>query len=347
MSKIFLIDKNIITYSDLKFFLGGGELDMDLSKIELGILSFIKMINTNDKDIEYETSGTTGEPKKVYHNYNSLTKNIKIDKNLIESIWGLTYDYKKIAGSQVILQSFLNNSTIVNLYGKSKKEIHDLIEYQKITHISGTPTFYKLLIDGGFVYNNIKQLTLGGEVSENYLLNKLTINFPNAKVTNIYASTEFGTLLTTNGQYFKITEKNHNLVKIVDDEIVVHSSLLSQDTNLEWFNTGDKIEWVDDDNFKIVGRQTNMINVGGVKVNPIKVENLINSLEYVLISFVYGIKNSLMGNVVSVDLVLKFDKSIKDIKFDLRNLLEPYEVPLKINIVEKININSTGKIDRK
>ena len=347
MSKIFLIDKNIITYSDLKFFLGGGELDMDLSKIELGILSFIKMINTNDKDIEYETSGTTGEPKKVYHNYNSLTKNIKIDKNLIESIWGLTYDYKKIAGSQVILQSFLNNSTIVNLYGKSKKEIHDLIEYQKITHISGTPTFYKLLIDGGFVYNNIKQLTLGGEVSENSLLNKLTLNFPNAKITNIYASTEFGTLLTTNGQYFKITEKNRNLVKIVDDEIVVHSSLLSQDTNLEWFNTGDKIEWVDDDNFKIVGRQTNMINVGGVKVNPIKVENLINSLEYVLISFVYGIKNSLMGNVVSVDLVLKFDKSIKDIKFDLRNLLEPYEVPLKINIVEKININSTGKIDRK
>lgn len=347
MSKIFLIDKNVITYSDLKFFLGGSELDFKLSEIELGILLFIKKINTNNEEIIYETSGTTGEPKKVKHNYNSLTKNIKIDKNLIESIWGLTYDYKKIAGSQVILQSFLNNSTIVNLYGKSKKEIHDLIECQKITHISGTPTFYKLLIDGGFVYNNIKQLTLGGEVSENSLLNKLTLNFPNAKVTNIYASTEFGTLLTTNGQYFKITEKNRNLVKIVDDEIVVHYSLLSQDFNLEWFNTGDKVEWVDDENFKIIGRQSNMINVGGVKVNPIKVENLINSLDYVLISFVYGIKNSLMGNVVSVDLVLKFDKSMKDIRYDLRNLLEPYEVPLKINIVEKIGTNSTGKIERK
>jgi acyl-coenzyme A synthetase/AMP-(fatty) acid ligase len=343
MNKIFIIDKNVIKYSDLNRYLNNERLNIDLSDIELGILSFIKLFKKNKT--EFETSGTTGKPKKIKHTQESLTKNIKIDETLKDCIWGLSYDFKKIAGSQVILQSYLNGSTIVNLFGKSKKEIMDL--FNIITHISGTPTFYRMLMDGNIKFKNVVQLTLGGEPSDTELFNKLNFYFPNSKISNIYASTEFGTLLSSKNEYFRITEKNSTFIKIVNDEIVVHQSVVLQNVNDEWYYTGDKIEWVDDIYFKIIGREFNMINVGGVKVNPIKVENKINKLDYVISSYVYGVKNSLMGNIVSADILLKHNKTVNEIKMDLKSILNAYEVPIKINLVDKLKLNSTGKIIRK
>jgi acyl-coenzyme A synthetase/AMP-(fatty) acid ligase len=202
-------------------------------------------------------------------------------------------------------------------------------------------------MDGDVKFERVVQLTLGGEPSDEELFNKLRVSFPNCKITNIYASTEFGTLFSSNNEYFKITEKNGTFVKIVNDEIVVHSSIVLQNINDEWYYTGDKVEWVDDVHFKIIGRESNMINVGGVKVNPIKVENKINKLDYVNSSYVYGVKNSLMGQVVSTDIVLKHDRTIKEIKMDLKNILNSYEVPMKINLVDKLETNTTGKIIRK
>jgi acyl-coenzyme A synthetase/AMP-(fatty) acid ligase len=343
MDKTFLIDRNVIKYSDLDRYLNNEKLDIELSNVELGILSFIKSFR--DNEIEFETSGTTGEPKKINHTYHSLTRNIKVDDKLKDCIWGLSYDFNKIAGSQVILQSYLNNATIVNLFGKSKKETTE--GFNTITHISGTPTFYRLLMDGGVKFERVVQLTLGGEPSDEELFNKLRLSFPNCKITNIYASTEFGTLFSSNNEYFKITEKNSTFVKIINDEIVVHHSIVLQNINDEWYYTGDKVEWVDDVHFKIIGRESNMINVGGVKVNPIKVENKINKLDYVNSSYVYGVKNSLMGHIVSTDIVLKHDKTIKEIKMDLKSILNSYEVPMKINLVDKLETNTTGKIIRK
>ena len=343
MDKIFLVDRNVIKYSDLNHYLCNEKLDIDLSDVELGILSFVKSFRTNET--EFETSGTTGEPKKIKHTQESLTKNIKLDEKLKDCVWGLSYDFKKIAGSQVVLQSYLNGSTIINLFGKSKKEVVE--EFNRITHISGTPTFYRLLMDGDVKFKNVIQLTLGGEPSDKSLFNNLSIYFPNSKITNIYASTEFGTLFSSNNEYFKITEKNNTLIKIINDEILVHHSMVLQNIEDEWYSTGDKVEWVDDVHFKIIGRESNMINVGGVKINPINVENKINKLDYVNCSYVYGIKNSLMGVVVSADIVLKHDKTIKEIKIDLKSILNSYEVPIKINLVDKLETNTTGKIIRK
>lgn len=343
MDKIFLVDRNVIKYSDLNRYLGNEKLDIDLSDVELGILSFVKSFKKNE--IEFETSGTTGKPKKIKHTQESLTKNIKLDEKLKDCVWGLSYDFKKIAGSQVILQSYLNGSTIINLFGKSKKEVVEL--FNRITHISGTPTFYRLLMEGDVKFKNVIQLTLGGEPSDTELFNKLNYHFPNSKISNIYASTEFGTLFSSNKEYFKITEKNSAFVKIVNDEIVVHRCMVLQNIDDEWYHTGDKVEWVNDTHFKIIGRESNMINVGGVKINPIKVENKINELDYVNSSYVYSVKNSLMGSVISTDIVLKRDKTIKEIKMDLKSILNSYEVPIKINLVDKLETNTTGKIVRK
>jgi acyl-coenzyme A synthetase/AMP-(fatty) acid ligase len=307
------------------------------SETDLGILDFIEKIN-NKEDILFKTSGTTGEPKYVKHTFESLTKNIKISDKLSNVVWGLTYDYKKIAGSQVILQSYLNNGKLVNLYGKTKEEITNLITKHNITHISATPTFYRLFL-GSEVFNQVKQITLGGEVVSKSLIDKLRNSFPTANITNIYALTEFGTLFSSNDYYFEISEKNSILVKIENNRIFVNQD--------GWKDTGDVVEMIDDTKFEIIGREFNMINVGGVKINPIKVENVINSFDYIKNSVVYSKNNSVMGNVVMCDVVLNQSVDKGKIKQDLKQHLTSYEMPLKINIVDSIETNSTGKILRR
>lgn len=307
------------------------------SIIDYEILEFIEKIK-NKEDIIFTTSGTTGKPKKIIHSYKTLIKNIKIKDELKNSVWALTYDYTKMAGSQVILQSYLNKAKIVNLFKKSYAETIGLIKKYNVTHISATPTFYRLLTNN--IFKKIKQATIGGEPVDINLISYLKKIFPNAKITNIYASTEFGTLFSSNDYCFTISEKNESFVKIIKETIFIKN-------NDKWVNTEDKIEWVESNKFKIIGRDSNMINVGGVKVNPIKIESAINNLHYVLSSYVYGKSNSIMGKIIVADIIVKknIDKNI--IKKDLEKTLNRYEIPLKINIVDNIHLTSTGKIIRK
>ena len=64
-----------------------------------------------------------------------------------------------------------------------------------------------------------------------------------------------------------------------------------------WFMTGDAVEQ-DGEYFRILGRKSEMINVGGEKVYPVEVESVIQAMENVLEVTVYGERNALIGNVI-------------------------------------------------
>ena len=60
------------------------------------------------------TSGTTGKPKLVSHTLSSLTRTTKIDPiRGINIRWGMLYDYTRFAGLQVLLQSIISGSTLI------------------------------------------------------------------------------------------------------------------------------------------------------------------------------------------------------------------------------------------
>jgi acyl-coenzyme A synthetase/AMP-(fatty) acid ligase len=313
-------------------------LNLD-SQTDSGILDFLQKID-NQEDIEFTTSGTTGEPKKIKHSYNFITKNIKINPKYSNIVWGLTYPSNKIAGSQVILQAYLNKGFVVNLFGKPLSEIPYLITQYNITHLSATPTFYRLLLDGNTIFDKVQQITFGGEAVDSQIIKLVSKYFPNAQIRNIYASTEYGTLFASNKDYFEYSKKLSTLVQIHNNEILVSQ-------NNEWVSTGDLIEWVDETKFRIIGRDTNIINVGGYNVNPIKVETQLNNLNYISNSYVYKLSNSVMGNIVAADIVVNQEIDKSTIKKDLKLSLLPYEIPMKINIVESLQLTDTGKISRK
>lgn len=105
-----------------------------------------------------------------------------------------------------------------------------------------------------------------------------------------------------------------------------------------WFDTGDSVE-VDGEYIKILGRKSEIINVGSEKVYPAEVESVIQEMDNVAELTVYGEKNTTIGNIVcaKVNLLDNEDKErfIIRLKEYCREKLKNYKIPVKVIIVDK------------
>ncbi len=308
--------------------------------------------NTSKWRITLYTSGTTGLPKRVSHTFQNVTRMVKKSSKMESDIWGFSYNPTHIAGLQVFFQALLNNNSIITLFGQSRSKIYELIEQFHITNISATPTFFRMLLPIEKPYNSVKRITSGGEKFDNKFTESLLTIFPNAKILNVYASTEAGTVLAANGDLFQIKDALKKMVKIVDNELFINNKLLGYTNSIElndnWYNTGDIVEIVENDPlvFRFVGRKNELINVGGYKVNPLEIESVINSHPNIKISRVFAKKNSVIGNVLCADIVIKKDISEKTLKDFLNKKIQNFKIPRIINIVDSIEATRTGKIKR-
>ena len=298
------------------------------------------------------TSGTTGLPKKVVHNFSSITRFVKVSQNHMLDIWGFAYNPTHMAGLQVFFQALLNGNSIVRLFGLNNNLIHEEIISNEVTNISATPTFYKLLLTNNIVFNSVKRITSGGEKFNKVLEDKIKNVFPNAKITNVYASTEAGSLFASENDIFTIRPEYFNLVKIENDELLIHASLIGGVDVIidEWYNTGD-IVYVMDRNplkFHFVSRKTDVINVGGYKVNPIEVEEVILSIEGVKDVRVFSKNNSVIGNIICCELVCHNNELTETyIRTFLKSKIQEFKIPRVIKFVEELSITRSGKINRR
>jgi acyl-coenzyme A synthetase/AMP-(fatty) acid ligase len=296
------------------------------------------------------TSGTTGTPKKVSHSFESITRFVKVSEKNSNDIWGFAYNPTHMAGIQVFLQALLNGNSLVRLYGLSREEIYHDITTFGVTHISATPTFYRLLLPWEGSIPSIKRLTSGGEKFDTKIAEQLKLIFGNAKITNVYASTEAGTLLASVGDTFIIKPEFEKVIRIESGELLIHQSLMgSSEIRDEWYHTGDLVELVSGttDRFRFIARNNEMINVGGYKVNPHEVEETIRNIPGIRDVIVYAKSNSVLGNILCCEAV-KSDASLDEtaVRSLLQTQLQEYKIPRIINFVDTISITRTGKLKR-
>ena len=314
----------------------------------------VEDIQNSTSEITIFTSGTTGQPKKVLHTVATLTRSVRTGERYVGQIWAYAYNPTHMAGLQVFFQAFENLNTLVNVFNKQRSEVYELINKHNITHISATPTFYRLLLPFEKEYKNVVRVTLGGEKSDTHLYENIKKIFPEAKINNVYASTEAGSLFAAKGDCFQIPEKIRDKFEVVDDELLIHKSLLGKSDSFkfegDYYHSGDLIEWVDKESglFRFKSRKNELINVGGYKVNPGEVENILLSIEGVKQVLVYGKANSILGNVLCADIQLEDGVALTDveIKKALRSQLQDFKIPRRIKFVEQMSLTRTGKLKR-
>lgn len=314
----------------------------------------IEKIQKSKSEITIFTSGTTGQPKKVVHTVSTLTRGVRTGERYKGQIWAYAYNPTHMAGLQVFFQAFENQNTIVNVFSKQRNEVYDAIDKYGITHISATPTFYRLLLPFEKEYKSVVRVTLGGEKSDQHLYDSIGKIFPSAKINNVYASTEAGSLFAAKGDCFQIPEKIRDKFTVVEDELLIHKSLLGQSDSFHfdgnYYHSGDLIEWVDKEQglFKFKSRKNELINVGGYKVNPGEVESILLSINGIRHALVYGRANSVLGNVLCADIQLEEGVELDNIEIKkiLQKQLQDFKIPRRIKIVETMELTRTGKLKR-
>ena len=113
-----------------------------------------------------------------------------------------------------------------------------------------------------------------------------------------------------------------------------------------WLMTGDLVEQVGDRVY-FSGRQDTMLNVGGAKVRPEEVEEVLFSFTEIADARVYGVRNPITGVVLAADIVANPGVDVAGLKTtlpaNLRARLESYKVPRIFNFVSCIAVSAAGK----
>ena len=314
------------------------------------------------------TSGTTNIPKLVSHSFQSLTKSTKFNVELGGGFkWGLVFDIYRFSGIQVFLQAVLAGSTlIITNPSQNMSKLLTLLAEKKCNALSATPSFWrKVLMTKESDKLKIKRITLGGEISDNNILQALNKKYPYAKISHIYASTEVGV-------GFSVTDGKEGFPKRYLDGILDSIRIKIDSEGLLWIapenkgqrylshdkmyndagyiNTGDLVE-TRGDRVYFLGRDTGAINVGGNKVQPEEVESKLLASGLLSAAYVYAMNNSIMGSLVCADVVLLDSASDKkEVKAQIlkycRENLEGFKVPAIIKFVNELKTTQSGKLKR-
>ena len=249
----------------------------------------------------------------------------------------------------------MNGCSIVNVFGLNPKDVLAALIKYSVSHISATPTFYRMLMPVKSPIASIKRVTMGGERIDLCLVKELEEAFPLAKLLNVYASTEAGTILVSEGEVFSIKKGLGGLVRIDDNQLLIHVSLLGQFQQTdslkasEWYATGDIVSIQSEEPLKFIiqHRSNEIINVGGYNVNPSEIESILRGIEGVMEVRVFSKKNSILGNLICCDIVLSdCNLTEKDIRNELSRHLQSFKVPRLVNFVDEIETTRTGKLKR-
>lgn len=106
--------------------------------------------------------------------------------------------------------------------------------------------------------------------------------------------------------------------------------------------------YIDEDGFVyILGRNDDIINVGGLKVSPLDVEAAALSYAELADCICIGVSDEITGQALKLLVVPGDAFNLKDLQTILNQKLEGYKVPKQIEIVEKVERTYNGKLNRK
>jgi acyl-coenzyme A synthetase/AMP-(fatty) acid ligase len=114
-----------------------------------------------------------------------------------------------------------------------------------------------------------------------------------------------------------------------------------------FYKSGDLAFRTEDDQYFVVGRNDDTIKYRGFRINLLDIDSYITRLPYVQDSVTIAIPNELTENQTIGFIILKEEKTLKEVKQDMAKLLLDFQIPEKIFFVKSYPTNVSGKVDRK
>ncbi len=328
---------------------------------------------SNETEWSLLTSGTTGQPKLVVHTFASLTGAIEAHNAAADRVvWSTFYDIRRYGGLQIFLRAALTGTPLV--LSSAEESTADFLARAAahgVTHISGTPSHWRrVLMSPAARLIKPDYVRLSGEIADQAILNQLRSFYPQARISHAFASTEAGVAFDVRDGLTGLPPSVISSTPQVEMKLQNGSLRIRSDrTALRYLgeataplkdeegfvDTGDILE-LRGDRYHFAGRRDGVINVGGLKVHPEEVEEVINRHPQVRMSLVTTRKNPITGALVVADVVLESPSGaagndVRKLHHDIlrlcREALPSHKVPAAINFVAALAVAESGKLLRR
>ena len=295
------------------------------------------------------SSGSTGESKASVLDFTRLLAKFEVPRPAYRTLVFLLLDH--IGGINTLLHGLCHGGTIVTTHERSPEAVCAAIEAHRIQLLPTTPTFLRILLIADTIrrydLSSLEIVTYGTEPMPPSTLAAVRAALPWVRFKQTYGLSELGILPTQSRDPSSVWIKLGNTGfehKIVDGVLWIRSpsamlGYLNAPSPFDadgWFNTQDLVER-DGEYIRILGRKSELINVGGEKVHPTEIENVVLQMDNVKDVTVRGQPNPVTGEVVAAKITLLVPEDPATLKRRVRQFcharLERYKVPAVIDVV--------------
>ncbi|MBA4057912.1 MAG: acyl-CoA synthetase [Marivirga sp.] len=326
------------------------------SEFEKSVFSFItEWLNGVENFIQH-TSGSTGTPKAITISRTQMTASAELTERALELKKGycalVCLSPQYIAGKMMLVRSFVTGMKIVAME-PAANPFKNLPTHQTIDFAALVPYQLRAIVDSdqSKYLDRMSTVIVGGATVDEDIINDLQAYGCNFYAT--YGMTETISHVALRPLNGSKASENFKTLSGISIELDDRGCLVIKWDKLpDKIITNDLVELTGDDTFRWLGRWDNVINTGGIKVIPEKLESTISKIFATLKLnqrfFVDGLNDEKLGTrvVLFVEGSLNADVSqrLKDIMSDT---LPKYEVPRQILTIKSFVFTETDKINRK
>jgi acyl-CoA synthetase (AMP-forming)/AMP-acid ligase II len=258
-----------------------------------------------------------------------------------------------IGGINTLLHTLSQGGTIVTVPERTPDAVFAAIERDRVTVLPTTPTFLNMVLISRaherYSTESLELVTYGTEPMPPQTLRRLHEVLPGVRLKQTYGLSELGIMPTRSRDddslWLKLGRSGFDY-KIVDDVLWVRSDMamlgyLNAPADFDadgYFNTQDVVR-VDGEYVRILGRRSEIINVGGEKVYPSEVESVLLEIPGVADAAVSGRRSHVTGMVVKATVRLMAAEDEAAVRRRVREFcqarLESYKVPVIIEISQR------------
>lgn len=296
------------------------------------------------------SSGSSGEPKGMLHDLGRVAEKFRPQRKPVVAIPFLMMDH--FGGINTLLAITSSLGTVVTVADRSVASICAAIARHRVQLLPTTPSFLTLLMASNLHHrhdlSSLTRITYGTEVMPQATLDRARAAFPGVVLQQTYGLSEVGVLrsesrddgslwMRIGGEGFRTCVVDGILWIKSDYAMVGYLNAPSQFDADGWFNTHDEVE-IDGEYFRILGRCTDLINVGGQKVYPAEVEGVVLGVDNVHDVAVHGEQHALLGQIVVAKILLNQQEPVESVKKRVRRVcagqLAGYKVPAKVVLAD-------------